>query len=65
MCPEDNGRGHKHDLIVDDGYEITLLIHEVKKARTCFSSMVLYLTPDPRKILSKPFSRRQLEGGET
>ena len=31
IYPEDDGKGHIPDLIVDDGGDMTLLIHEGKK----------------------------------
>ena len=32
IWPEDNGKGHRPDLIIDDGGDMTLLIHESKKS---------------------------------
>merc|ERR1711957_685543 len=34
--PEDDGKGHGMDIIVDDGGDMTLLIHEGKKAEDVF-----------------------------
>jgi adenosylhomocysteinase len=34
--PEDDGKGHGMDIIVDDGGDLTLLIHEGKKAEDAF-----------------------------
>jgi len=34
--PEDDGKGHGCDIIVDDGGDMTLLIHEGKKAEDAF-----------------------------
>merc|ERR1719326_413825 len=34
--PEDDGKGHGMDIIVDDGGDMTLLIHEGKKAEDAF-----------------------------
>merc|ERR1719424_1843257 len=35
--PEDDGKGHGMDIIVDDGGDLTLLIHEGKKAEDAFA----------------------------
>ena len=68
IYPEDDGKGHRPDLIVDDGVDMTFLIHEVRKAEELFFG---YDTiPDPRstdiselKILQN-IVKRQLEGEE-
>ena len=42
---ENDGKGHRPDLDVDDGSDMTLIIHEVKKAESLF---LKYGTiPDP------------------
>jgi adenosylhomocysteinase len=67
--PEDDGKGHGPDLIVDDGGDMTLIIHEGKKAED------LYLKdgtlPDPDSTDNAEFKivlsilKRLLEAGET
>ena len=48
MQTEDDGKGHRPDLIIDDGGEMTLLIHEVKKAEDLL--LKDGTIPDPRSI---------------
>ena len=43
---------HSPDLIVDDGGDMNLLIHDIIKAEDFFSRLVLSLSPDPQKNLS-------------
>ena len=67
--PLDDGKGHGPDLIVDDGGDMTLLIHEGKKAEDRFAKDGTL--PDPnvtdnsemKVVLS--IIRRLLESGET
>ena len=67
--PEDDGKGHRPDLIVDDGCDMILLIHEVNKAEELFLKDVTI--PDPISTENSEFKivqtiiKRQLEGGET
>ena len=35
-CPDDDGKGHGTDIIVDDGGDMTLLVHEGKRAEDLF-----------------------------
>merc|ERR1711982_77015 len=46
--PEDDGKGHGMDIIVDDGGDMTLLIHEGKKAED------LYLKDGTPPTLPRP-----------
>jgi adenosylhomocysteinase len=67
--PEDDGKGHGPDLIVDDGGDMTLIIHEGKKAEDLFVKDGTL--PDPSSTDNAEFKivltilRRLLEGGET
>ena len=67
--PDDDGKGHGPDLIVDDGGDMTLLIHEGKKAEDQF--LKDKTLPDPESTDNAEFKivlsiiRRLLEGGET
>eukprot|EP00591_Stephanopyxis_turris_P007435 CAMPEP_0195508540 /NCGR_PEP_ID=MMETSP0794_2-20130614/1718_1 /TAXON_ID=515487 /ORGANISM="Stephanopyxis turris, Strain CCMP 815" /LENGTH=479 /DNA_ID=CAMNT_0040635529 /DNA_START=32 /DNA_END=1471 /DNA_ORIENTATION=- len=67
--PEDDGQGHGPDLIVDDGGDMTLLIHEGKKAEDLF--LKDGTLPDPSTTDNAEFKivltiiKRLLEGGET
>ena len=67
--PEDDGKGHGPDLIVDDGGDMTLLIHEGKKAEDLF--LKDGTLPDPASTDNAEFKivlsiiRRLLEAGET
>jgi adenosylhomocysteinase len=67
--PEDDGKGHGCDLIVDDGGDMTLIIHEGKKAEDLF--LKDGTLPDPSSTDNAEFKivlailRRILEGGET
>ena len=55
--PEDDGKSHIPDLIVDDGGDMTLLTYEGTKAEDLFSMMMLSLNPNPRKLLSSRLSK--------
>jgi adenosylhomocysteinase len=65
----DDGKGHGPDLIVDDGGDMTLLIHEGKKAEDQF--LKDKTVPDPTTTDNAEFKivltiiKRLLEGGET
>ena len=66
---EDGGKGHRPDLIVDDGGDMTLLIHQGKNSQDLF---LKYITiPDPSSTdnydvnIVQTTIKRQLEGGET
>ncbi|KAL7569254.1 hypothetical protein ACA910_016807 [Epithemia clementina (nom. ined.)] len=67
--PDDDGKGHGPDLIVDDGGDMTLLIHEGKKAEDLF--LKDGTLPDPASTDNAEFKivlsiiRRLLEAGET
>mmetsp|Transcript_39426 Transcript_39426/g.95392 ORF Transcript_39426/g.95392 Transcript_39426/m.95392 type:complete len:482 (+) Transcript_39426:58-1503(+) len=66
---EDDGKGHGPDLIVDDGGDMTLLIHEGKKAEDLFVKDKTL--PDPTSTDNAEFKivltiiKRLLEAGET
>ena len=66
---EDDGKGHGPDLIVDDGGDMTLLIHEGKKAEDAF--LADGTLPDPSSTDNAEFKivlsiiKRLLESGET
>mmetsp|Transcript_30553 Transcript_30553/g.47084 ORF Transcript_30553/g.47084 Transcript_30553/m.47084 type:complete len:482 (+) Transcript_30553:22-1467(+) len=66
---EDDGKGQGPDLIVDDGGDMTLLIHEGKKAEDLF--LKDGTLPDPTSTDNAEFKivltiiKRLLEGGET
>ena len=68
VWPEDDGKGHRPDLIVDDGGDMTLLIHDGKKVGDLFLKDVT--VPDPSSTDNSEFKivqtiiKRQLEGGE-
>jgi len=67
--PEDDGKGHGMDIIVDDGGDMTLLIHEGKKAEDQYAKDKTL--PDPSSTDNAEFKivltiiRRLLEAGET
>eukprot|EP00977_Amphora_coffeiformis_P024076 scaffold15034_cov181-Amphora_coffeaeformis.AAC.8 len=67
--PTDDGKGQGPDLIVDDGGDMTLLIHEGKKAEDLF--LKDGTLPDPSSTDNAEFKivltiiKRLLEGGET
>jgi len=67
--PEDDGKGQGPDLIVDDGGDMTLLIHEGKKAEDQF--LKDKTLPDPSSTDNAEFKivltiiKRLLEAGET
>jgi len=67
--PEDDGKGHGMDIIVDDGGDMTLLIHEGKKAEDLF--LKDGTLPDPSSTDNAEFKivltiiKRLLEAGET
>jgi len=66
---EDDGKGHGMDIIVDDGGDMTLLIHEGKKAEDLFAKDGTL--PDPSSTDNAEFKivltiiKRLLEAGET
>ena len=66
---EDDGKGHRPDLIVDDGGDTTLLIHEGNKEEELF--LKVGTIPDPISMenvelkIVQTIIKRQLEGGET
>jgi len=67
--PDDDGKGHGMDIIVDDGGDMTLLIHEGKKAEDIF--LKDGTLPDPSSTDNAEFKivltiiKRLLEAGET
>jgi adenosylhomocysteinase len=67
--PEDDGKGQGCDIIVDDGGDMTLLIHEGKKAEDAF--LKDGTLPDPSSTTNAEFKivlsiiKRLLEAGET
>jgi len=67
--PEDDGKGTGMDIIVDDGGDLTLLIHEGKKAEDAFNKDGTL--PDPDSTDNAEFKivlsiiKRLLEAGET
>merc|ERR1711971_1473706 len=67
--PEDDGKGHGMDIIVDDGGDMTLLIHEGKKAEDLF--LKDGTLPDPTSTDNAEMKivltiiKRLLESGET
>merc|ERR1712087_887999 len=67
--PEDDGKGQGPDLIVDDGGDMTLIIHEGKKAEDAF--LKDGTLPDPSSTDNAEFKivltilKRLLEAGET
>jgi len=67
--PEDDGKGHGMDIIVDDGGDLTLLIHEGKKAEDLF--LKDGTLPDPTSTDNAEFKivltiiKRLLNAGET
>jgi len=67
--PSDDGKGHGPDLIVDDGGDMTLLVHEGKKAEDAFAKDGSL--PDPSSTDNAEFKivltiiKRLLQGGET
>jgi len=69
--PEDDGKGHGMDIIVDDGGDMTLLIHEGKKAEDAYAASNGAVLPDPESTDNAEFKivlsiiRRLLEAGET
>jgi len=69
--PEDDGKGHGMDIIVDDGGDMTLLIHEGKKAEDVFKESGGKTVPDPTSTDNAEFKivltiiKRLLEAGET
>ena len=66
---EDDGKGHIPDLIVDDGVEMTLLIHEGKNVE--YFTLKDDTIPEPSFTENSEFKivqtiiKRQLEGGDT
>ena len=68
VYPEYDGKGHRPDLIVDDGGDMTLLVHEGKKAEDLLLKDGTILDPSSTdnaefKIF-QTIIKRQLEGGE-
>ena len=69
IWPEDNVKGHRPDLIFDDGGDMTLLVHEGKKAEDFL--LKDYTIPDPISTENVEFKivqtiiKRQLKGVET
>jgi len=67
--PDDDGKGHGMDIIVDDGGDMTLLIHEGKKAEDLF--LKDGTLPDPSSTDNAEFKivltiiKRLLLAGET
>jgi len=67
--PEDDGKGQGMDIIVDDGGDMTLLIHEGKKAEDLYNASGTL--PDPNSTTNEEFKivltiiKRLLESGET
>jgi len=67
--PTDDGKGHGPDIIVDDGGDMTLLIHEGKKAEDLF--LKDGTLPDPTSTDNAEFKivltivKRLLKAGET
>jgi len=67
--PDDDGKGQGMDIIVDDGGDMTLLIHEGKKAEDLF--LKNGTLPDPTSTDNAEFKivltiiKRILESGET
>ena len=65
---EDNGKGHRSDLIVDGGSDMTLLIHEGKKVEDLFlkdgTIPDLSSTENVEFKISQTIIKRQLEGGQ-
>merc|ERR1711957_1000663 len=67
--PDDDGKGQGMDIIVDDGGDMTLLIHEGKKAEDLF--LKDGTVPDPTSTDNAEFKivltiiKRLLEAGET
>jgi adenosylhomocysteinase len=67
--PEDDGKGQGCDIIVDDGGDMTLIIHEGKKAEDAFAKDGTL--PDPSSTDNAEFKivlsiiKRLLEAGET
>lgn len=67
--PDDDGKGHGPDLIVDDGGDMTLIIHEGKKAEDLYAKDKTL--PDPASTDNAEFKivltiiKRLLESGET
>ena len=43
--PDDDGKGHRHDLIVNDGGDMTFIIHEGDKAEDLFLKDGTILNP--------------------
>ena len=69
IYPEDDGKGHRPDLIVYDGGDITILIHKGNNENDLFLKDVTI--PDPISMDNVEFKivqtiiKCQLEGGET
>ena len=54
---DDDGKGHRPDLIVDDGGDMTLLINEVNKTEELFLKYVTIPDTISTEILSSIFSK--------
>ena len=69
IYPEDNDKGHRYDLIVYDGSDMTLLIHEGKKAEDLLIKDGTITDPISTENVElkivQTIIKRQLEGGET
>ena len=67
IYPEDDGKGHRPDLIVDERCDTNLLIHEGKNVEDLF--LKCGTIPDPSSTENVEFKivqiiiKRQLEGG--
>ena len=67
--PEDDGKGHRPELIFGDGGDMTLLIHEGNKADELFLNDGTI--PDPSSMdnakskIVQTIIKHQLEGGDT
>ena len=66
---EDGGKGHRPDLIVYDGGDVTLLTHEGKKSEDLFledgTIPETSSTDNSEFNIVQTIIKRQLEGGET
>ena len=64
-----DGKGHSPDLIFDDGWDTTLIIHEGKKAEDLFLKDGTIIEPSSTDNVNfeifQTIIKRQLEGGDT
>ena len=69
IYPEDYGKGHIPDLIVDDGGNMNIFIHEDNKVENLFLKDGTITNPRSTDNvylkISQTTIKRQLEGGET